>query len=68
MSNKDLIDKGIEKLREIEKNEDNIQKKLSNMSDIKGIIDGLPKEDSTSYKMAYIEFNKIYKEIINNLK
>ena len=68
MSNKDLIDKGIEKLREIEKNEDNIQKKLSNMSDIKGIIDGLQKEDSTSYKMAYIEFNKIYKEIINNLK
>ena len=68
MSNKDLIDKGIEKLREIEKSEDDIEKKLSNMSEVKGVIDGLPKEDNTDYIMAYIEFNKIYKEIINKLK
>ena len=38
------------------------------MSEIKGVIDGLPKEDNTGYIMAYIEFNKIYEEIINKLK
>jgi hypothetical protein len=68
MTNENLIDKGIEKLREIEKSEDDIEKKLSNMSEVKGVIDGLPKEDNTDYIMAYIEFNKIYKEIINKLK
>lgn len=68
MTNENLIDKGIEKLREIEKSEDDIEKKLSNMSEIKGVIDGLPKEDNTGYIMAYIEFNKIYEEIINKLK
>ena len=68
MTNENLTDKGIEKLREIEKSEDDIEKKLSNMSEVKGVIDGLPKEDNTDYIMAYIEFNKIYKEIINKLK
>ena len=68
MTNENLIDKGIEKLREIEKSEDDIEKKLSNMSEVKGVIDGLPKEDNTDYIMAYIEFSKIYKEIINKLK
>lgn len=62
MTNENLIDKGIEK------SEDDIEKKLSNMSEVKGVIDGLPKEDNTDYIMAYIEFNKIYEEIINKLK
>jgi hypothetical protein len=35
MTNENLIDKGIEKLREIEKSEDDIEKKLSNMSEVK---------------------------------
>lgn len=68
MTNENLIDKGIEKLREIEKSEDEIEKKLSNMSEIKGVIDGLLKEDNAGYIMAYREFNKIYEEIINKLK
>ena len=38
------------------------------MSEIKGVIDSLPKEDNAGYIMAYREFNKIYEEIINKLK